>query len=251
MIGRTIGKVFKVKAHQTIQEATVRNEQDYHAGNELADYCANHALPTYQDEELSTYLKTNGRSRKITEAIEALIRADNGSPSPNGVEKAYTRRIRPKVSRNFHLYKWCGNLNKWVCSNCGVVSMGAKPPPHTKAGCRLTANLLAVANKSHKLYRAHLENSDLALFFCSKGACYTQTRSTGLTKPCTGRATSAVRRRLLLNGRHPVNDVAINGPVRGHGPQSNPGPMANGARCEFSGAWPGWISGSFARPAPP
>ena len=214
MIGNNIDRVFKVKAHLTRQEAADRNEQDFHAGNELADHCANQALPKHNEEELRLYLQTNGRTRKIAEATDALIRADNGSPSLNGIEKTYTRRHRAKASNKFHTYQWCSNLHKWVCSSCGAVSLGARAPVQGKAGCRLTVNLLAVAHTTHRLFRAHLEDSGLALFYCGKCACYTQTRSTGLTRPCAGKPTSAVRKRLLLNGRHPVNDVAITGHMR-------------------------------------
>ena len=214
MIGDNIAKVFKVKAHLTKQEATERNEQDFHAGNELADYCANQALPTYNEEEFNEYFKNNGKTRKIMEAIEALVRADNGSPSLNGIEKTHVRRNRPKASKNFHTYIWCSNLRKWVCSSCGAVSLGARAPLQGKAGCRLSANLLAVAHITHKLVRANLEDSGLALFYCQKCACYTQTRSIGLAKPCAGKPTSAVRKRLLETGMHPVNDVAITGHTR-------------------------------------
>ena len=35
-----------------------------------------------------------------------------------------------------------------------------------------------------------------------------------MAKPCAGKPTSAVRKRLLETGRHPVNDVAISGHTR-------------------------------------
>ena len=94
MIGGNIEKVLKVKAHLTRQEAADRNELGFHAGNELADHCANQALPTFNEEELAAYLKVEGRTKKILGAIEALTRADNGSPTLNGVEKVSVRKTR-------------------------------------------------------------------------------------------------------------------------------------------------------------
>ena len=95
MIGGNIEKVLKVKAHLTRQEAADRNELGFHAGNELADHCANQALPTFNEVELAAYLKVEGRSKRILEAIEALARADNGSPTLNGVEKKF-RFVKPE-----------------------------------------------------------------------------------------------------------------------------------------------------------
>ena len=53
-LAESISRVFKVKAHFTLNEAADRSEAQLHAGNELADHCANLALPTFNEIELKT-----------------------------------------------------------------------------------------------------------------------------------------------------------------------------------------------------
>ena len=65
MIGENIARIFKVKAHLTLKEAAECNEAEFHAGNDLADHCANLALSTYNEIELDSYLKKDvGRSKE-------------------------------------------------------------------------------------------------------------------------------------------------------------------------------------------
>ena len=107
MSGDKISNIFKVKAHLTLKEAAEENETEFHAGNDLADHCANLALPTHNEAETNNYLKKDKvRSQEIPGAIEALIRADNGSPSMAGGERTERpKKTGAKVSKNHHTFR--------------------------------------------------------------------------------------------------------------------------------------------------
>ena len=157
----------------------------------------------------------------------------------------------PRAAPGGHDWAWVGLLRKYVCVKCCTSSRR----PHRRCCRALDQEMDLVIRRSHPTHRLLLfgghDSRQVAILFCSKCGCYTQSNVRMLADRCrrmphrgNGSSTSTRLRRMLA-GWHPRHDVHVGTPRRVGVPPVGTGSAVCPAEVSGLGASVGEVIGGF------
>jgi hypothetical protein len=210
-------RIHKPKAHRTIAQATIADDQQHFVGNDVADTSAKAAAAKHrvQEPELSLFLKAAKNTQVcLTQAVAALIKYNTF------VLPLELQPLPPANKKGDHIKRHAYQrleLDLWVCRGCGhhaktspLVKTIGKCKPFSPVIMQLfTEYIDAQSTKGHSLRMA---NSDplTKIVYCAKCGSYGTHRFVNLHYQCKGHASGqSARLPRFENNVHPKGGVAL------------------------------------------